>query len=895
MKTIEKDTIYVLDGSSYLYRAYFSTQREFTSSKGVPTRAIYVITNMILKIIREKAPKYLLVAWDAKGPTFRHELYEEYKANRPPMPEDLIEQLPYIKKIIDALGIRQIEIEGVEADDIMAAVAKKVKELKDKQLVLITGDKDMRQLVAENVILWDPMRDKITDFEGFKKEFGLEPERYVDVLALHGDPSDNIPGVPGIGPKTAIKLISKYGSIENLLNNLEALTQKKLKENLIKHKDKLPLWKRLVRLNDQIPEDIEIERLSLKRPDKDKLLKIFKELDFESLIPLVTEGKIISYDDYRLITNRKELEDWLSKFKDKEEITIDTETTSQHPMLAHLVGVSICFKAPYAAYIPLFHHEQKISEDDKNEILKLLSDIISDRGLKKVGQNIKYDFIVLKRHGLILENICGDTMIASYLLDPTKRRHNLDEISRDILGHKMISFKEITKGLEKGEDFSKVPVKKAMEYACEDVHVTSLIKEKFHKKLKEKGLWSLYKSVEIPLVKVLAEMEMAGILIDKDRLIELKDEFSKRLDQLKKKIYELSGTEFNINSTKQLAEILFEKLSLPQLKKTKKKRGYSTDVEVLKALAKIHPLPELLLSYRNLAKLKSTYIDGLEKEINLETGRIHSSFNQTVTATGRLSSSDPNLQNIPIRTEEGRKIRALFIASKGNVLVSADYSQIDLRVLAHYSEDENLIKAFNRGEDIHKRTAAQIFGVEPDFVTSDMRRVAKTVNFGIIYGMSAYGLAKELDIGRKEAQKFIDAYFERHPGVRKYMDDMISLAKERGYVETILGRRRYIKEINAKSHTTRKFAERTAINTPIQGSAADIIKLAMIKTYENFKRKMLNAKLLLQVHDELVVECDYELREKVSKELKNVMENIVFLKVPLKVSVGWGKNWNEIK
>ncbi len=886
--------VYLIDGSSYLYRAFFSTPREFTSSKGVPTRAVYVITNMLLKILKEKSPEFVAVAWDAKGPTFRHELYEEYKANRPPMPEDLSIQVPYVRRLVDALGLRQLELQGYEADDIIATLAKHFGHKLGKKVVIVSGDKDLLQLISENVVLWDPMKDEVIDLKLFQERYGIRPEQFNDVLSLAGDSSDNIPGVSGVGPKTAIKLISQYNSLENLLKDLDNLKKGRLKEMLKNASQELPLWKRLTSLDPRVPVELELDLYKRKKPDEKRLLELFRELDFESLIPLVSSQKVLSYDSYRLLRTREELARWLSENKAATQIVIDTETTSQRPMEARLVGVSLCIRPPEAIYLPVGHEGQgpQLSIED---LQSHLLPILKEKVVEKIGQNIKYDLIVLGRHGLQMENIAGDTMVASYLLDPTRRRHNLDEIARDTLGHKMISYKEVTKGLTRDQNFSHVPIERAMEYACEDVHVTCVVKDKFHKELEEKGLWRLYSEVEVPLIPVLAEMEINGILVDKQGLLKLKEEFSDRLKALKTKIFELAGHEFNINSTKQLAEVLFEELNLPQLKKTKKKTAYSTDVEVLKSLSKIHPLPELLLQYRNLSKLKSTYVDGLEKEINPETGRIHTSFNQTVTATGRLSSSEPNLQNIPVRTDEGRRIRALFIASPGNILVAADYSQIDLRVLAHYSGDENLVRAFRQGEDIHRRTAAQIFDVEPEFVTLEMRRVAKTVNFGIIYGMSAYGLAKELGIGRKEAKKFIDTYFDRYPGVKRFMTQIVEKARHDGFVETILGRRRYIKEINSRNRILRQFAERTAINTPIQGSAADIIKLAMLKVVERFQEQEPEARLLLQVHDELVVECPEARCRSVASLLKQTMEEIVDLLVPLKVAVGWGKNWDEIK
>ena len=886
--------IYLIDGSSYLYRAFFSTPREFTSSKGVPTRAVYVITSMLLKILKEKDPEFIAVTWDAKGPTFRHKLYRDYKANRPPMPEDLSTQVPYVRRLVDALGMKQLEVEGYEADDIIATLAKGFGEKSGKKVVIVSGDKDLLQLISDNVVLWDPMKDEEIDMKVFSERYGIRPEQFNDVLSLAGDSADNIPGIPGVGPKTAIKLISEFHSVDNLVKGLDRLKKGKLKERLLKGAKELSLWKRLTTLDSETPVDLDFDSYRRKKIDEKRLLELFKELDFESFIPMVSSQKVLSHDDYKLIQQEEQLVEWLEENRGAAQLVIDTETTSRKPMEAALVGVSLCFAPPEAVYIAVGHDtdEPQVGLDIlKRHLLPLLK----DRSLEKIGQNIKYDLIVLRRHGLGIENITGDTMVASYLLDPTRRRHNLDEIARDSLGHRMISYKEVTKGLARSQNFSHVPLDRAMEYACEDVHVTFEVKEKFHEELKKKGLWHLYFRVEIPLISVLAQMEINGILIDRPALVELREEFTARLEELREKIFELAGHEFNINSPKQLAEVLFEELNLPQLKKTKKKTGYSTDVEVLKSLAKIHPLPERLLEYRNLSKLESTYVDGLEREVNPETGRIHTSFNQTVTATGRLSSSEPNLQNIPVRTEEGRRIRALFIAGPGNCLVSADYSQIDLRVLAHYSGDDNLVKAFRAGEDIHRRTAAQIFDVEPEFVTLEMRRVAKTVNFGIIYGMSAYGLARELGIGRKEAKTFIDTYFERYPGVRRFMIQIVERARRQGFVETILGRRRYLKEIKSRNRIIRQFAERTAINTPIQGSAADIIKLAMLQVAQRFQEQEPDAMMLLQVHDELVVECPESRIQPVAACLKQTMEDVVDLLVPLKVVAGWGKKWDEIK
>ncbi|RUM87506.1 MAG: DNA polymerase I, partial [Thermodesulfatator sp.] len=617
----EQSPIYLIDGSSYLYRAFFSTPREFTSSKGVPTRAVYVITNMLLKILREKSPRYIAVTWDAKGPTFRHELYKAYKANRPPMPEDLSVQVPYVRRLVDALGLPQLEVEGVEADDIIATLARNFGEKLGRKVIIVSGDKDLLQLVSENVVLWDPMKDETVDLKTFREKYGLDPAQFNDVLSLSGDSADNIPGVPGVGPKTALKLVSQYKSVENLLKELDGFRKSKLKERLKEAADELALWKRLTSLDSNVAVKLDPEYYRRREMNETELLELFRELDFESLIPMVSSEKVLSYDSYRIIQNEQTLKNWLDENKGKDEVVIDTETTSQRPMEARLVGISLCFTPPEAAYLPVGHQTGQ-AQLDLEVVRKHLLPLLKDKKLGKIGQNIKYDLIILRRHGLPMENIAGDTMIASYLLDPTRRRHNLDEIARDSLGHKMISYKEVTRELGRGQDFSHVPVEKAMEYSCEDVHVTSVVKDKFHGELKEKGLWTLYSEVEIPLVPVLADMEMTGILVDKQGLRDLRKEFAQRLAELEKEIFDLAGHEFNIKSTKQLAQVLFQEQNLPQLKKTKKKTGYSTDVEVLKSLAKIHPLPEKLLEFRNLSKLKSTYVDGLEKEINPETGRI---------------------------------------------------------------------------------------------------------------------------------------------------------------------------------------------------------------------------------------------------------------------------------
>ena len=885
-----KSPLYLVDGSSYLYRAYFAIRQPLTTSTGFPTKVIFGVTNMLLKIIREKQPEFMAIAWDAKGPTFRHDLYEEYKANRPPMPDDLSVQIPYVRRVVEALGLPQLEVEGYEADDIIATL---VKGMPRQPIIIVSGDKDLLQLVSERVTIWDPMKDEIIDEDAIRQRFGIDPPRLLDVMALSGDTSDNIPGVPGVGPKTALKLIKAHGSLEHLVENMSGLPKNKLKERLIANKDRLSLWKTLVALAFDVPVPTDLEYYRVKPPDQSRLRKLFEELEFSKFLKDLVPGRTISFESYRLVQSEEDLKGLVDNLLAAKRLVIDTETTSEQPMLAELVGISICFNPPEAFYLPVGHKTDR-PQLSLETVKKVLAPVLSQRAGRIVGQNIKYDLIVLANHGIVLDKTAGDTMIASYLLNPTQHQHNLMEIAKEILGHKMISFKEVTANQKRVKNFAFVPLELAKDYSCEDAHVTFLVMEELWKRLRQARLWDLFEGVEVPLIQVLVHMEMAGIMVDKEGLSELSKEFRQRLRLLKKEIYALAGEEFNVNSTKQLAKVLFERLKLPQKKRTKKKTGFSTDVEVLSELSSLHPLPGKILEYRNLSKLKSTYVEGLKRVINPQTGRVHSSFNQTVTATGRLSSSDPNLQNIPIRTEEGRRIRRIFIAPKGHFLLSADYSQIDLRVLAHFSQDDALINAFKQGKDIHSLTAAEVFGCPQELVTPEMRRVAKTVNFGIIYGMSMFGLAKELGISRRRAREFIDRYFEKYPGVRAYMDRIVQEARRDGYVTTLLGRRRYIPDIRSRVKNVREFAERTAINTPIQGSAADIIKLAMLRIFKRIKGDYRYAKMLLQVHDELVFEVPEQHVKELASMVKNEMENAAVLAIPLTVSIGWGRNWAEI-
>ena len=905
--TDHRTDLYLVDGSSYLYRAYYAIRQGLSNSAGMPTGAVYGITSMLLKILKDKNPRSIAIVWDAKGPVFRHALYDNYKANRPPMPEDLRYQVPWVRQVVEAMGLPQLEMEGYEADDIIATLATAID---DRTVVIVSGDKDLSQLASERVIIWDNMKNKVLSGKSLLEETGIEAPRLLDVQALSGDTADNIPGVKGIGPKTALKLIREYGSIENLYENIDRLPKGKMKERLIKSREEVKLWKRLVTLARDVPVSVDPGQYLRRSPSHSDLVKIFHELEFSRLLKDLKEtfpdiedkddikrdkqDKVnISYDRYENIFDEDSLRNWVEKIKLQGRVCIDTETTSHLPSRAKLVGISMCVTPPEACYIPVGHisEEQQIPLD---AVKKILGPVLADREIKKTGQNIKYDIIVLERAGFKVRGVDFDTMIASYLIDPAGA-HGLDALSMNLLNHKMISFKEVTSGIKGEGKFAKVRVKEAVKYACEDAHVTRLISDILKKRLKEEGVVKLFNEVEMPLVPILADMEMAGIHVDINDLERLSKELEKELESIKIEIFELAGEKFNINSPAQLSHILFEKLKLPPGKKTKKKTGYSTDIEVLTALAKVHPLPAAIVEFRNTAKLKSTYVDSLKGLVNPETNRIHTSFNQTVTGTGRLSSSEPNLQNIPVSKEKGRSIRRLFTATTGNIFLSADYSQIDLRVLAHYAHDKTLVNAFRNGKDIHTETASEIFQVHPDLVTSEMRRAAKSVNFGIVYGMSAYGLSKELDISRKEAATFIDRYFNRYPGVKKFMEAIVEQTRKTGYAETIAGRKRFLPEINSKNRQRREFAERQAINTPVQGSAADIIKLAMIKIFDKIVKPRHEVRLLLQVHDELLFEGPVELVYKSIYEIKKLMEEPVKLEVPLEVVLKTGINWADME
>jgi DNA polymerase-1 len=807
------------------------------------------------------------------------------------MAEDLSVQIPFIKRFVAAANLTMLEEPDVEADDIIASVIQKFTPM-GHRVVIVSGDKDLLQLISEDVVMWDPMKDKIMDQEAVKQKYGVRPDQLLDLFALIGDSSDNVPGVPGVGPKTAGKLIGDYTTLDGLYGHIDELKKSKVKENLIEHRDQAYLSRELISLKSDVPVPEQLENYLLREGNNDQLVEIYRELEFSSLLKGVDTAIAVPVAGFITVRTRQQLAELVDELQDAELLVVDTETTSLNARKARLVGISLCADLKRAWYIPIGHLDNEgnpaDNQLDAQEVFAALKPFLISTKLPKVCHNLKYDFTVIKEQwGIELGGPLVDTLIAAYLLENEGRSLKLDALclQRDL---KMISFDEVVGGDKREDCFAYVDIEKAGIYSCEDVYGTLMLWREFEPLLHEKGVMDLFRKVEMPIVTILAGMEVAGICIDPSVLAVLSVEFTGKLRELEEQIYSLAGYAFNINSSRQLAQILFEEQGLQQGRKTK--TGYSTDVKVLEKLAKKHELPALILRYRTVAKLLSTYVDRLTLLQDEITGRIHSSFNQAVTATGRLSSSDPNLQNIPIRTEEGNRIRGAFVPSNDLVFISADYSQIDLRVLAHYSQDKALLAAFRSGEDIHARTASEIFGVSPLLITSEMRRVAKTINFGIVYGMSSFGLASQLDIGRKEAQRFIDSYFRLYTGVQEFMEGIVIQAREKGYVTTLLGRRRNVPEIDSKNRVRREFAERIAINTPIQGTAADIIKLAMIECDRALKESGLSARLLLQIHDELVFELPEAELDKTRIIIKTAMENALSLDVPLVVNFEVGKS-----
>jgi len=882
--------VYLIDGSAYIYRAYHAIT-PLTTSHGLPTHAVFGFLNILRRILREKTPLYLAVAYDSRGPVFRHEMYGAYKANRVTMPEDLQVQIPYIKELVRAFNICSFEIPGVEADDIIASAARQLSRQGHK-VIVVSGDKDLLQLVGERVIVWEPMKDRIMDSQAVHDKYNVGPERLLDCFALIGDSSDNIPGVPGIGPKTAEALINQYGTLEGIYAHLEGMKKTKMQERLAQNREAVFLSRELIRLKEDLPLPEALDAYKLPVPDNDQLQELYKKLEFTSLIEEKKKGLPIPTAGFSLVQSEEQLRKLEQVLAKASLLVLDTETTSICARTAKLVGISICVDLVKSWYIPLNHQDKEglrlSGQLDPALVMERLRPFLEAQDLPKLGHNIKYDYSVIRQNwGIRLGGQLIDTMIAAYLVEPTRRSYKLDDLCLDI-GIMLTSFTAVVQGDTREDAFAFVEIEAARDYSCEDVYGALRLWQEFEPGLQKLELSALFFEVEIPLIPILAEMELAGICVSTQVLVDLSVEFKGKLLLLEQDIYRLAGREFNIQSPKQLGEILFDELHLPFGRKTK--TGYSTDMKVLEKLALSHELPARITSYRNLAKLQSTYVEKLRELIDPVSGRVHTSFNQTVTATGRLSSSNPNLQNIPIRSEEGNRIRGAFIPADGLVFLSADYSQIDLRVLAHYSQDVVLLQAFRSGGDIHARTAAQLFSISPFLVTPEMRRVAKTINFGIVYGMSSFGLAAQLNISRKEAQAFIDRYFQLYGGVKQFMEAIVEKARVDGFVTTLLHRRRILPEINAKNKTDREFAERTAINTPIQGTAADIVKLAMIKVTKALTKEGLGARLLLQIHDELVFELLEAELEETKKIVKLAMEEALTLDVPLVVNFETGKS-----
>ncbi|MBT6602094.1 MAG: DNA polymerase I [Nitrospina sp.] len=887
-------TFYLIDGTSYIFRAFFGVRQQLSTSKGFPTNALYGFINMLQKVIRDEKPDYLVVAFDSPEKTFRHKIYSDYKANRDAPPEELSKQFPYFEPLVEAYGLSSIRRPGFEADDIIGTLAKKGTQ-EGLDVVIVSGDKDMMQLISSNVHMFDTMKNKKFMNKEVLEKFGVPPEKVIEVMGLMGDSSDHIPGVTGVGPKTAAELIQKFGSIESLYNRIDEVEKNKVKEKLERDKKNAFMSRQLVSIETEM--DLEFNSALMKpgKIDNDKLKKMFQEFEFVSFLKGVQGGAVksikVDHSDYKTILTEKSFNDLLKFLAKEKYFAFDVETTSKRPVWARMVGISFSFKDGSAYYIPLAH--RYLGVPDQLEFKKVcgkLKPIFEDKSIKKCGHNIKYDLIVMANEGIALAGVDFDSMIASYLLNPSSRGHGLDALTMEYFGHQNLTYKEMVGIGNKEIGFDEVEIDRATKYAAEDSDMTWRLKGKLQPQLKDSTL-KLYKEIELPLLEVLAEIELNGIYVDRKHLTELSSKIDKELLCLEKDIYLLASEDFNINSPKQLAVILFEKLKLPVVKKTK--TGYSTDVSVLELLAVEHKLPKQVLSFRQLTKLKTTYVDALPREIFINTGRVHTSFNQTVTATGRLSSSNPNLQNIPIRSDMGREIRKAFTAEGGNILLSADYSQIELRILAHLSQDKALKNAFDKGEDVHARTAADIFGSSLDQVDENSRRIAKAVNFGIIYGLSAFGLSRQLNISRNDAKNFIGQYFSLYSNVKEFMNNTVAEARECGYTLTMFNRRRYLPDLKSDNRQVRESAERMAINSPIQGSAADLIKVAMIRLSRKLKKLKLNSKMILQVHDELVFECPVSEKKEIESLVRKEMEGASTLSVPLVVDIGWGKNWHE--
>ncbi len=901
MATQNSKPLVLVDGSSYLFRAFHAI-RQLSNSKGEPTNAIYGVINMIRKLMSDYQPEQMAVIFDAKGKTFRNDLYPDYKANRPPMPEELRSQIEPIHAIIRAMGIPLLVVEGVEADDVIGTLCKQAGEQQIETLVS-TGDKDMAQLVNDHVSLINTMTDTLLTPASVEEKFGIPPALIVDYLALMGDSSDNIPGVPKCGPKTAVKWLKAFGSFDGVVANADKV-KGKIGENLRASLPFLPLSYQLATIKQDVDLDYGPQDLAIGEPDTAALRDLFREFEFKTWLAQLSSDQSgdgredppasTEKADYQTIFTPEALEAWLERLRQAELFAFDTETTSLDYMAAEIVGLSFAVSAGEAAYVPLAHdYEGAPQQLDRTEVFNRLKPLLEDPHQLKVGQNLKYDMSVLANYGIELQGIAYDTMLESYVLNSTASRHDMDSLALTYLNEETIHFEEIAGKGAKQLTFNQIEIDKAAPYAAEDADITLRLHQRLWPQLEQSDdLARVFCDIERPLIPVLSRIERTGVLVDREMLHRQSELLSARMAEIEQRAFEEAGEAFNLNSPKQIQALLFEKQGLPVVQKTPKGQP-STAESVLQELALDYALPRLILEYRSLSKLKSTYTDKLPTQINAATGRVHTSYHQAVTATGRLSSSDPNLQNIPIRSKEGRQIRQAFVAPPGYKILAADYSQIELRIMAHLSADEGLLTAFREGRDIHTATAAEIFGVAIDEVDGDQRRSAKAINFGLIYGMSAFGLAKQLGIARDAAQSYINLYFERYPGVKTFMDRMRTEAHERGYVETLFGRRLYLPEINARNAQRRQYAERAAINAPMQGTAADIIKRAMIATDGWLQRSSVDARIVMQVHDELVFEIRDEELESCREQINHWMTRAAELAVPLVVECGVGENWDE--
>ena len=884
----------LVDGSNYLFRAYHALP-PLNSSKGEPTGAIFGVLNMLYSLLDEYEPEHIAVVFDAPGKTFRDDLYSDYKANRPPMPEDLRPQIEPLVQAVEAIGLPVLRIKGVEADDVIGTLATRATAA-GLTTVISTSDKDMAQLVNESVTLVNTMSHTTMDANGVFDKFGVTPEQIIDYLALVGDSADNIPGVPGVGPVTAAKWLDKYKDLDTITSHAEEIPGK-AGENLRGTLDRLPLYKELTTIVCDVDLPSEPAELVYGEPDAERLQKLHERLELKNLLrrigPIEEQTPERPAADYETVLTDDSLEAWLTRIESAEIVALDTETTSLDYMQAELVGISVSVEKGSAAYIPVAHRYPGAPEQlDRDKVLALMKPWLEGAS-PKIGHHLKYDAHVFRNHGIELGGIAFDSMLESFVLDSTATRHDMDSVASKYLGVKTTKYEEVAGKGAKQLCFDEVDIEVASPYAAEDADITLQLHQTLWPKLEQTpSLKKLYLEIEQPLVNVLRKMEYLGVLVDADMLKQQSQELAATMATTEAAVHELAGGPFNLSSPKQLQEILYDRLGLPVLGKTPKGQP-STAESVLQDLAEDYELPKLLLEYRTLAKLKSTYTDKLPAEIDPRTGRIHTSYHQAVAATGRLSSSDPNLQNIPIRTAEGRRIRQAFVAPPGYKLLAADYSQIELRIMAHLSEDAALLSAFAADTDIHRATAAEVFGVDPDEVSDDERRSAKAINFGLIYGMSAFGLGRQLGIDRGQAQEYVDLYFSRYPGVKAYMDRTREQAREDGYVSTVYGRRLYLPEIGSRNHQRRQYAERSAINAPMQGTAADIIKLAMIQVDEWLTSSGANARVIMQVHDELVFEVGESECRDIAGQVTRIMEAAASLSVPLRVDFGLGDNWDE--